>query len=167
MPFRQHPRQLFTHSLRAHLPDLVRRRLHRTHRLRLNREPEPRRKPHPPQHAQLVLRKPHPRVPDRPHNPSLEILAPTHKVQHRPGYIAVLLKLHRIEQHPVDREVPPDHILPRLGRKPHCIRAPPIRVHAIVAKGSDLGGNLLPIHLAPQAHQHHPKVRPHRKRLRK
>ena len=128
----------------------------------LDVEAKPRRKPHRAQHAQLVLGEAPHRLPDRPHYPRPQVLAPAYIIQHRSRRIAARQISIDIQQHSVDGEIPPQHILLRIVRVRDLIRPPPIAVCAIGPERRHLGDNLSPVHL--QRHQHHPKMRPHPKR---
>ena len=164
MSLGQHARQLIPHPLAAHLPDLARQHPNRREGLALDRELEPRRKAHRAQHAQLVLGEAPHRLADRAHHACPQVLAPAHIVQHRRSRVAARQILVHIQQHAVDGEVAPQHILLRVVRILHLVRTPPIAVRAIGPERRHLGDNLLPIH--PQRHQHHAEVRPHSERSR-
>ncbi len=118
--------------------------LHRRERLRLDRKPEPRRKPNARSMRSLssvnrrsaspiVRTSPRARS-SRP--PTKSSTAASERLPHRvsPG----------IQQHPVDREVPPQHIFARLVRKHHRLRPASIQIRAIVAKRSHLRGHRSP-----------------------
>jgi hypothetical protein len=106
--------QLIAHPFSRH--HLNRRRLlpDRIHRSPLDGELQPRRKSHRPQHPQLVLRKPQLRLPNRPHQPSMQVPPTTHIILYAVLQPIARLVRHRIQQQPIDGEVPPQHILARV-----------------------------------------------------
>jgi hypothetical protein len=81
------------------------------------------------QHPQFVLGKPSGRVADGPHQAALQIPLAADVIDH-----AVF---QRIEEHAVDREIPPEGILAIVAER-HLVRMPAVAVAAVAAKRRDL-----------------------------
>src|SRR5882762_8554109 len=98
--------------------DLRRQALHCGKGCRIDPVSEPRRKSNCSQHSQLVFAEPVLWFADGADDPSFQIVPPADKIQY---FIS-----DRIEQQPVDREIPPPHIFPRIATETHSVWMTPI-----------------------------------------
>ena len=110
-------------------------------------KPQPRGEPNRAQQAKVILAEAAFRVAYRANQPGVEIRTSTDEIE----YLAV----RGIQQERVDRKIPAQHVLPRIGFKLDPNGMPAIGIFKIAAKSGDL-------HLiALLADKHHPKMSAH------
>ena len=117
--------QLVTRPLGADLMDPGGHGTNRLPRFRIDHVAQPGSKADSAQNAQLVFFKPLQRVADRSNDPGLDVLAAADIIDHA--------LLGWIVQEAVDREIAPQHILTRIGKR-DTDRPPPVDVSLIGAK---------------------------------
>ena len=179
MSFGEHAREFVAHPLSRNHVNLVSQPPDGGKRAWLDRVFEASGKAHRPQHAELVLGEPMLGIANGADNPFFQVFAPAYKVDH--------FAAHRIEQHAVNGKVASSDILPRILREPNFIRMAPIRIANVAAEGGhlhsmsmsrnahlpaislrrDAAGNVSCLQRLRHRHEHNPKLRSHRVRLRK